>query len=207
MSKKNFTAPSWAVNTIQSLANIVKNQATGLKAKYDLGSLNIKTYFESFIVELQGETANDSGANRVGTEGTFGTNNVADEIKAIKVVTDAKANQVTTYTKTEVNALDVQNVKITGNQTISGVKTFSTLPQSSVVPTLGTQLVNKDYVASLAPITIPNNSILDIKLSTDSGQILDRFLKAVIDETNNKNYSTQLKLINGKPILEYEEVI
>ena len=41
-------------------------------------------------------------------------------------------------------------VDLTSAQTISGVKTFSALPVSSVVPTLSTQLVNKNYVDGLA---------------------------------------------------------
>lgn len=37
-------------------------------------------------------------------------------------------------------------VDLTSSQTISGLKNFTTLPTSSVVPTTGTQLVNKTYV-------------------------------------------------------------
>lgn len=40
-------------------------------------------------------------------------------------------------------------VDLTSAQTISGLKTFSTLPVSSVVPTTTTQLVNKSYVDGL----------------------------------------------------------
>lgn len=39
-------------------------------------------------------------------------------------------------------------------QTATGLKTFSTLPQSSVVPTIGAQLVNKTYVDSLVPTPV-----------------------------------------------------
>lgn len=41
-------------------------------------------------------------------------------------------------------------VTLTGTQTISGKKTFSTLPESSVAPTTNNQLVNKLYVDGLA---------------------------------------------------------
>jgi hypothetical protein len=40
-------------------------------------------------------------------------------------------------------------VDLTTAQSISGLKTFTTLPQSSVVPTITTQLVNKSYVDGL----------------------------------------------------------
>lgn len=43
--------------------------------------------------------------------------------------------------------VDLSNyVTLNGAQTISGKKTFSTLPESSVTPTTNNQLVNKNYV-------------------------------------------------------------
>lgn len=50
-------------------------------------------------------------------------------------------------TKTETNTLDSQNVKITGNQSIAGVKTFSASPIVPT-PTTATQATNKTYVDS-----------------------------------------------------------
>lgn len=50
-------------------------------------------------------------------------------------------------TKGAFDPIDSQNVKLTGNQTItSGVKTFAVLPQASVVPILNAELANKFYV-------------------------------------------------------------
>ena len=46
--------------------------------------------------------------------------------------------------KDYVDTRDAQNVKLTGNQTISGVKTFSSSPIVPT-PTVGTEAVNKDY--------------------------------------------------------------
>ena len=48
-------------------------------------------------------------------------------------------------TKAYVDGLNSTNVKLTGNQTIAGVKTFSSSPIVPT-PTAGTQAVNKDYV-------------------------------------------------------------
>lgn len=43
--------------------------------------------------------------------------------------------------------VDLSNyVTLDGTQTISGKKTFSTLPESSVTPTTANQLINKNYV-------------------------------------------------------------
>ena len=65
---------------------------------------------------------------------------------------NTKANQATTYTKTEVNNLvnakanANATVNLTGNQTIAGVKTFSAVPVCSILPTADTQLANRNYV-------------------------------------------------------------
>ncbi|EAK2849358.1 hypothetical protein DIO01_07310 [Campylobacter coli] len=65
---------------------------------------------------------------------------------------NTKANQATTYTKTEVdtrvNAKANANatVNLTGNQTIAGVKTFSAVPVCSANPTEDAQLARKWYV-------------------------------------------------------------
>ncbi|EOU2824270.1 hypothetical protein ACNUZY_000009 [Campylobacter coli] len=65
---------------------------------------------------------------------------------------NTKANQATTYTKTEVdtrvNAKANANatVNLIGNQTIAGVKTFSAVPVCSANPTEDAQLARKWYV-------------------------------------------------------------
>ncbi|ELT5627996.1 hypothetical protein R9V04_001656 [Campylobacter coli] len=65
---------------------------------------------------------------------------------------NTKANQATTYTKTEVdtrvNAKANANatVNLIGNQTIAGIKTFSAVPVCSANPTHDAQLARKWYV-------------------------------------------------------------
>ncbi len=65
---------------------------------------------------------------------------------------NTKANQATTYTKTEVdtrvNAKANANavVALSGNQTIAGIKTFSAVPVCSANPTEDAQLARKWYV-------------------------------------------------------------
>ena len=65
---------------------------------------------------------------------------------------NTKANQATTYTKTEVNNLvnakanANATVNLTGNQTIAGIKTFSSIPVSATQPTNANQVANKAYV-------------------------------------------------------------
>ena len=67
---------------------------------------------------------------------------------------NTKANQATTYTKTEVNNLlnakanSNAVVALSGNQTINGVKTFTSVPISATNPTANNQVANKAYVDS-----------------------------------------------------------
>ncbi|MBQ7134741.1 hypothetical protein [Campylobacter sp.] len=70
-------------------------------------------------------------------------------------IANTKANQDTTYTKTEVD--DIANTKananavvnLTGNQTINDIKTFSIPPVSATNPTQINQVANKAYVDSV----------------------------------------------------------
>lgn len=131
MAKKILTPASYDDNTIQSLPNQVKDQPEQLKTDFDYAAIETKKQFNNTLLpELQSETTNDAGANAIGAEGTFGTNNVGDELKAIKVVTDN---------------IDSEAVKLTGDQTVDGIKTFNSSP---VVPTPTTnfQASTKKYV-------------------------------------------------------------
>jgi hypothetical protein len=70
------------------------------------------------------------------------------KIKVIETnITPSKATHLTS--KGYVDGLDTQSVKLSNTQTISGVKTFSALPQSTVTPTTVDELTRKGYVDSL----------------------------------------------------------
>jgi len=93
MAKKILTQAAYATDNIQNQADQVKGQATALKKAFDQTGIDAKTYTNSTqLVELQSETPNDAGANAIGAEGTFGTNNVGDELKAAKALIDNPTN-------------------------------------------------------------------------------------------------------------------
>lgn len=81
---------------------------------------------------------------------------------------NTKANQATTYTKTEVdtrvNAKANANatVNLTGNQTIAGVKIFSTVPVCSILPTADTQLANRNYVKKRGAFVAVTGGAIDL---------------------------------------------
>ena len=83
---------------------------------------------------------------------------IEDKVDALKKETTTnlatKADKSVTYTKTEVdtkvNAKANANatVNLTGNQTVAGIKTFSSPPVSATQPTANNQVANKAYVDS-----------------------------------------------------------
>lgn len=156
MAKKTLTPAAYATNNIQNQADQVKGQAPALKLAFDQTGIDAKSYTNtSLITELQSETPNDAGSNAVGSEGTFGTNNVGDELKAVKVITD------------NLDVKDGQNVKLTGNQTVAGTKTFSSNVVVPLTPTLDAHAVSKKYVDDQSPLTIPNDSLTELKMAPE----------------------------------------
>lgn len=87
----------------------------------------------------------------------------------------------------DFNAKDAQNVKLTSNQTIAGVKTFSSSP---IIPdpTAQNHGANKQYVddtvANVVVGVIPDGTITDLKLSDGAGQVKARLLQAEQDIAN-----------------------
>lgn len=96
------------------------------------------------------------------TAGTMTVNNAID-------MTSHKITQLATPTvatdaanKSYVDGLDAQDVKLTGDQSISGIKTFTTLPQTNIGATLPAQFVNKAYVDAVLPPTPGLGTVLNV---------------------------------------------
>lgn len=63
-----FTQPSYAVNNVQQLADIVQGQSTALKTTFDKTGLDTKTFLIALLAELEAATASASlGASPVAT--------------------------------------------------------------------------------------------------------------------------------------------
>lgn len=105
------------------------NMATSaFKAKFDEGPLAAQTYInDTLLVELAATTDGDSGADNIGA--TAVTGGTATTVQGI------------------VEEINTASVKIIGNQTVDGIKTFSSSP---IVPTPTTdmQATTKAYVDS-----------------------------------------------------------
>ena len=95
-------------------------------------------------------------------------------------------NTTSSYGNLNVNeevSGDSNLVTTSGIQTISGKKAFSTLPESSVVPTTDTQLVNKKYVddSIVSPTDVQINGTSIVSSST-----ANIVTETAYDSTNNK---------------------
>jgi len=210
MSKKLFTAPTWAVNTIQLLANKVKGQATSLKSDFDLASLNIKDYVtDDLLVELQDGTLGNSGSNTIGHNSTSVTaDNAGDALEENRLIVDnnvsrltAEENALTThkssgdhdnryYTETEI---DNTVVKLTGNQTIAGVKTHTSVVKG-VTPVVDADLSTKKYVDDTIITSIPDDSLTNDKLVSDIkiGSL------SLLNTTDKSDITSALNEVNEK---------
>jgi hypothetical protein len=115
--------------------------------------------------------------------------------------------------KLYVDTLDGANVKLTGNQTISGVKTFNSLPECFFGPTTDSQLTNKGYVDGLDiqnvkltgnqtitglktfsnQMNLNNNKIVNLAGPTDANDAVPKtYVDARIDRTLLRSWVTTL---------------
>lgn len=212
-----FTRNAIAVNNISTQPNKPIITAAALKALFDKTGSDEKTYNNDvLLVELEATTNGDSGADNVGATALTGgvavtVQGILEELdtKAVNGVAALNAHKTSSdhdgryYTSQEI---DDTVVKLTGNQTISDVKTFTSSP---IVPTpiLATEAANRGYVDSVSGGSVPDNSITNTKLGTDvkvgSLALLNTTVKTDVVSAINEVESTtntrtiQNKIING----------
>jgi len=133
------------VSGIKTFANTVQmnNAANGVAAASLVGS----DVFDSWQVSHRGRMGWGTGA---ATRDAFFERidvGVLQATSQIRVTGSAPSNAADLTRKDYVDTLDAQNVKLTGSQTIAGVKTFSSIPVGPASdPTTGNQLTRKTYV-------------------------------------------------------------
>ena len=226
-----FTDPTYAVNTIQSLADQPTETASQLKTKFDLVASDTKTYLTAHNTELEAVTDGSSGADSVGATQLANNGSATETVQtqmedldtAIgdrqytndNVVTDSES---VTASIDALDTADIQNVKITGNQTVAGTKTFSSNVVIPATPTLDTHATSKGYVDNLAPLNIADDSITNAKMATDvkigslaalttddQDSVTDAIneIDAIID--NSFNADANRYIGNVKAIIPFEE--
>ena len=262
MSKKTIPQATFIDNTIRLLPDQVKDQASQLKADFDYTAIQQKIYNNTvLLVALANEDLNNSGSNTVGHNSTGITaNNVGDALEENRqlsednednIITNAnniaqnvlditdlqtdKADKSDTYTKSEIDTLDDENVKKTGDQSISGVKTYAQSPIIPETPVSDTEAASKGYVdteiAGVVLGQIPDNSLDLIKntpkaralitnksydntgtaddlVATTDGQVdytIDNWITTVVPTSNNTGAMTAN--IDGQGVKDIKKVV
>lgn len=213
------TKNTTTVNNIQTLSDEPTEQPTAIKILHDKAGKDIKDYINDVLTveidDLDAENVKKTGDQTIEGVKTFESSPVipaptTDMQASTKEYVDDKDTAQTSalsthktstdhdgryYTETEV---DNFAVKLTGNQTIAGVKTFSSSPIVPT-PTDATQAANKIYVDSQSPLTVPADSIIDAKLKQTGDNILPNFnahlaenAQDIADLQNNKADKTEV---------------
>lgn len=142
--------------TDENALYLIKSESTGLNDIYDeylviegkpekIGSTRVDV---SNLVDLTSEQTIDgikTFTNAPISETTPTSNSQVANKKYVDDTTNA-AKTALQESITNLTEKDAQNVKLDTEQTITGVKTFDTLPISTTTPTTSNQLTNKNYV-------------------------------------------------------------
>lgn len=193
----------------------------GVWEKLDLGAEEVRQSLITLIDELQSVVDASSGADNVGMTpitvlGAQTTVQATIEalVTRLQATTDSAsgadlicATGISGLTGASVQALleslkgyvDSDKVKLTTDQTIAGVKTFSSSPIVPT-PTTDTQAANKSYVDSQTPLSVPNGSITDLKLSDAEGDIKQRLSAHLAENAAQFAYVKK-----NTPIISYQQ--
>lgn len=136
---------------------------TSLNSKANLADVYTKTDCDGKFATKTEVTAIKATADAAAPQSTTYTKTESDskyatkiEVAAIKTTADNAAPQSTTYTKTEVDTSLNTIVKLTGNQTVAGVKTFTDNVKIPL-PQANDDAASKEYVdAVVADIPVYN---------------------------------------------------
>lgn len=154
-----------------------KTEVTAIKATADAAAPQSTTYTktesdskyatktEVSVIKTTADNAAPQSITYTKTDcdGKFAT---ITSLNTVKATADAAAPQSTTYTKTEVDTSLNTTVKLTGDQTVAGVKTFTDnvkIPS----PQANDDAASKEYVDALYIPKTGNSDIGGIKTFTD----------------------------------------
>lgn len=161
------TTAQWNANQIQGRAISTTAPTSGQALVWN-GTTWVPGNVSGAVTSVNGQTGAvtlNTGAIAEGTNLYYTDARVDARITAANLVSNASlsshtgntsnphnttAAQVGAYSTAQVDALDAQNVKLSGNQTVGGTKTFSTIPVLPASdPTTANQATRKSYVDTL----------------------------------------------------------
>ena len=167
----NTNRPTSTITTTPSSTDFITKQNGD--ALYGTGSGDVLAAGNNVFTGTNSFNTNRPTSTLTTTPGStdFITKQNADTLYNNQITTNTNniatnTNDITTNAN-NITALDGAVVKLTGDQTIGGIKTFSSVPECSTAPTSANQLANKTYVDSQAG-SIPSNMV-----TTDTTQTID----------------------------------
>lgn len=154
-----FTRSTITTSIIRALADQPTETAAQLKTKFDEYAENDKTFTnDTLIAELEKTTAGSSAAENLGSAAIAGVSGTTVRAQIVDL-------------KSQVDTNNTASVKLTGDQTVAGIKTFSSSPIVPT-PTTSTQVATKGYIDTVASNfvlgAVPDNSITNAKIATAS---------------------------------------
>ena len=167
---------------IISIANSGVTAGTFNYATVSVNSQGLVTSASSGVIPANDDWSNFPAQSNVNIA-NFVLNNVGTPL----IATDGA-------TKGYVDGLDGNNVKLTGDQTIAGIKTFSSVPICATMPTTNNQLANKQYVDmavgadTLTNVLIAGNSAGANQINMNNNKIVSCADPTLAQDVATKNY-------------------
>lgn len=156
------------MSLLGDLGTAIKNKLGGTSVD------NTVPIYNGTTCTLQGSSVTISDTNVVTASGGFVGSLTGNASTATKLQTARTINGVAFDGTANITVSDSTAVKLTDNQTIAGVKTFSSSPIVPT-PTIGTQVANKDYADTKAskvnPVFTGNGITIPVLASDPSGAV------------------------------------
>lgn len=184
--KQTITQPSYAVNNVQQLPDIVKNQATSVKTTMDKTGADTKTYLVNLTAELNG----NDGSKKIGhSSPNFLANNVSDGLEELK--TDLQSITQGSVADGSITDQKLSNTSGQIKETVANLQTQITalteIIGTSTIPTTGWVAHSGDNTLkySLAIVGVMSTSWVDITIDKEyQDTALDAEINPTIEEYN-----------------------
>lgn len=122
--------------------------------------------FLKMFTEINDELASDTTVCEFSVQEIY-NNYAGGDARIIEIYAPVKLNAAVYW----YGAAEIVPVTISNDQTVTGKKTFATLPETSVVPTSNNQMVNKKYVDdSIASAIGDINTVLATLTTVEEGE-------------------------------------
>lgn len=179
--KQSITAPSYAVNNVSNLPDIVKNQATTVKTTFDKASVDIKAYETNLIAELNG----NNGSKKIGHNSlNIASDNVGDAIEEVY-------QAITSTVLGEIPDNSITNNKLAVDAKVGSIATLTTTEKGSVVGAINEIDAYVNGVPEQVDTVETNLNILrTAKATTGSNVALAVDTDGTFDMTRNGNTLT-----------------